>query len=131
VAEYSTSIEIDASPEIVFEHLTTAAGMLAWMGQHADLRPEPGGLFSVDVDGAAVRGEYLEVDAPSRVVVSWGMAGSEDLPPGSSRVEFTLTPTADGTRLELRHTDLPDTRLEAHRRGWTRFLAALQTTTGR
>jgi uncharacterized protein YndB with AHSA1/START domain len=126
VREFSTSIDIDAPPEIVFEHLTTPAGMVAWMGQHAELRPEPGGRFSVDIDGAAVRGEYLEVQAPTRVVVSWGMAGSEDLPPGSSRVEFTLTATANGTHLELRHTGLPDARVDGHTRGWARFLTALR-----
>ena len=51
MAEYATSIEIDAAPEVVFDYLTTEAGMTAWMGQHARLDPHPGGEFAVDIAG--------------------------------------------------------------------------------
>src|SRR5262249_51597237 len=39
MAEYATSIDIDAPPDVVFSHLVTVEGMLAWMGQHARLEP--------------------------------------------------------------------------------------------
>src|SRR5690348_16422161 len=104
--EFRTSIEIDAPPDVVFGHLVTAEGMVAWMGQSAGLDPRPGGGFAVDVNGYPIRGEYLVVEPPRRVVVSWGMAGSEDLPPGTSRVEFTLTAVGRGTRLDLVHSGL-------------------------
>lgn len=81
MAEYATSIEIEATPAEVFEYLVTDAGMTAWMGLHATLDPRPGGRFAVDIAGHAIRGEYLEVDQARRVVVSWGVAGSPDLPP--------------------------------------------------
>lgn len=123
--EFVTSIDIEAPPEVVFAHLTTAEGMVAWMGQHADLRPEPGGVFAVDINGTPVRGHYLELDPPRRVVVSWGIAGSDDLPAGASRVEFTLTPIEAGTRLDLRHSGLPDTRTDGHAKGWAHFLDRL------
>jgi uncharacterized protein YndB with AHSA1/START domain len=126
MADYATSIAIEAPPEVVFAHLVTEEGMVAWMGQHAQLQPRPGGGFAVDINGVLVRGEYLEVDPPRRVVVSWGMDGSEDLPPGSSRVEFTLTPTASGTALELVHTGLPDSRAKGHALGWANYLGRLQ-----
>lgn len=126
MAEYSTSVDIDAPPEVVFAHLVTAEGMLAWMGQHADLHPIPGGDFAVDINGSPVRGSYLEVDPPHRVVVSWGVAGSEDFPPGSSRVEFTLTPVGNGTRLDLVHSGLPQPRADGHAKGWVHFLARLR-----
>ena len=124
--EYSTAIEIEAPPEVVFAYLVTAERMVRWMGQHAELQPLPGGGFAVDINGTLVRGQYLEVDPPRRVVVSWGMAGSADLPPGTSQVEFTLTPTDRGTRLNLVHTGLPDTRAGTHAAGWTHYLARLQ-----
>ena len=88
MVDFSTSIVIDAPPEVVFAHLVDAERMVTWMGERADLEPLPGGRFAVDINGVPFRGEYLEVDPPHRVVVSWGMAGSADLPPGSSRVEF-------------------------------------------
>ena len=126
VPEFSGSIEIEAPPEVVFEHLVTAERMVSWMGQRAQLRPVPGGAFEVDINGYLVRGEYLEVEPPRRVVVSWGMSGMDDFPPGSSQVEFTLTPTATGTRLRVVHSGLPDTRAKTHAAGWTHYLARLK-----
>jgi uncharacterized protein YndB with AHSA1/START domain len=93
MAEFRESVEIDASPEAVFDHLTTAAGMTAWMGERAELDPRAGGLFAVDIAGYAIRGRYLHVERPTRVVVSWGAAGSEHLPPGTSIDAFAANPT--------------------------------------
>lgn len=125
MTEFASSIEIDATPEAVFEYLVTDTGMTAWMGQHARLDPTPGGAFAVDIAGHPVRGEYLEVDPPRRVVVSWGFAGSADLPPGASRVTFTLTPTAGGTRVDLLHSDLPEPQVAGHSDGWAHFMPRL------
>jgi uncharacterized protein YndB with AHSA1/START domain len=58
--------------------------MVAWMGQRAELDPWPGGAFAVDIAGHAIRGEYLHVERPTGLVVSWGMAGGTDLPAGAS-----------------------------------------------
>ncbi|WP_426241298.1 SRPBCC family protein [Nocardioides sp. LHG3406-4] len=129
MAEFATSIDIDAEPGVVFDYLVTEAGLTAWMGQHAVLDARPGGGFAVDIAGHAVRGEYLEVERPHRVVVSWGVVGSADLPPGASTVEFTLVPIRHGTRVELTHADLPDAKLDGHADGWTHFLMRLRCTT--
>lgn len=96
MAEFRDSITIAASPETVFGYLTTNEGMTAWMGQYADLDPTPGGRFAVDIAGYPVRGEYLRVEPPRRVVVSWGFVGSDDLPAGASTVEFRLTRVRGG-----------------------------------
>ncbi|MGN5238865.1 MULTISPECIES: SRPBCC domain-containing protein [unclassified Rhodococcus (in: high G+C Gram-positive bacteria)] len=127
MAEFRDSIDIAAAPETVFEYLTTNSGMTAWMGQYAELDPRPGGLFAVDIAGYPVRGEYLHVDYPTRVVVSWGFAGNADLPIGASTVEFRLTAVAGGTRVDLVHSDLPDTELRGHAHGWDHFLPRLAT----
>jgi uncharacterized protein YndB with AHSA1/START domain len=103
----------------------TPEGMLAWIGQHAELDATPGGVFAVDIDGTPVRGEYLEVDPPHTVVISWGVLGNEQLPAGSSRVEFRLTPTTAGTRLDLSHTGLPAVEQPSHAIGWRHFLTRL------
>ncbi|CAM3047181.1 SRPBCC domain-containing protein [Actinomyces slackii] len=125
MAEFHDSIEIAAPPEAVFEYLITNEGMTAWMGQHADLDAVPGGRFAVNIAGHPVRGTFLTVEAPNRVVVSWGFAGDEDLPAGSSRVEFRLTPIDGGTRVDLCHFDLPAPRLAGHADGWAHFLPRL------
>ena len=107
MAEHRTSIDIEASPERVFDFLVTDAGMTSWMGQWASLDPVPGGLFAVDIAGYPARGMFLEVDPPRRVTVSWGFVGSETVPPGASTVSFELAPISTGTRVEVVHTDLP------------------------
>ncbi len=125
---YVTEVDIDASLEEVFRHLTDPAAMTCWMGQHATLEPVAGGSFEIDINGVPVRGRYVEVDPPRRVVVTWGIAGNPDLPPGSTEVEFTLRPTHTGTRLRLVHRNLPDSQAPAHAVGWKHFLDRLVIT---
>jgi uncharacterized protein YndB with AHSA1/START domain len=122
---FATEVDLAAPPEEVFRHLTDPAAMIRWMGQHATLEASPGGAFEVDINGVPIRGRYLEVDPPHRVLVSWGVAGSADLPPGATEVEFTLTPTPAGTRLKLVHRGLPPGEQELHATGWPHFLARL------
>ncbi len=125
MAEFSISIDIDAPPPAVFAFLVTDEGMQAWMGQHAELDAQPGGRFAVDIAGHPVRGRFLEVEPHTRVVVSWGFAGSDELPAGASTVAFTLTPITSGTRVELLHAGLPEPAVEGHAHGWRHFLPRL------
>jgi uncharacterized protein YndB with AHSA1/START domain len=123
--QYETSVDLPAPVEEVFRYLTDPAAMVRWMGQHATLEPAAGGTFEVDINGVPVRGRYLEIDPPRRIVVSWGVAGSADLPPGTTEVEFTLTPAGGGTRLRLVHRNLPASQAPMHGTGWTHFLDRL------
>jgi uncharacterized protein YndB with AHSA1/START domain len=125
INEFATEVDLAAAPEEVFRHLTDPVAMIRWMGQHATLKPVPGGAFEVDVNGVPVRGRYLEVDPPRRVLVSWGVAGNAGLPPGATEVEFTLTPIPAGTRLRLVHRGLSAGEQEIHATGWPHFLARL------
>lgn len=122
---YSTTIEIAAPPQTVFDHFTQPEAILRWMGDYAVLDPRPGGEFTLDINGVPVRGRYLELDPPHRLVISWGHAGSDRLPPGTSRVEITLTQNADGTLVELLHTGIPETEADQHALGWQHFLTRL------
>ena len=122
---YTTSVRIDASPADVFPYLTDAGLIVRWMGNWADLDPTPGGKFVLDINGVPIRGEYLVVEPPHRVVFTWGAAGSDVLAPGSTTVEIQLRPEGDGTLLELAHRDLPPEEAPKHDIGWAHFLARL------
>lgn len=126
MSEYRTSIDIAAPPETVFEFLVTDEGMTAWMGHWAALDAREDGAFAVNIAGYAIQGRFLEVDRPRRVTMSWGVAGSDDLPPGASTVSFELTATAGGTRVDLLHAGLPATMIEGHIDGWAHFLPRLR-----
>jgi uncharacterized protein YndB with AHSA1/START domain len=122
------SVVIDAEPSEVYEYFTIAEAMVLWMGQSSSLDPVPGGEFAVNVNGVAVRGHYLVLDPPNRLVFTWGFIGSDVLPPESSTVEVLLTPLGDGTRVEIVHRDLPQAEASKHASGWRHFLEQLAKT---
>jgi uncharacterized protein YndB with AHSA1/START domain len=121
----TASVHISAPPERVYEYFTRADAIVQWMGEFALLDPEPGGQFTINIQGAPVRGRFLELDPPRRLLISWGYAGSDQLPPGASAVEIRLTEQHDGTRVELEHRNLPAEQEPAHTTGWTHYLARL------
>ena len=117
---------IAAAPDIVFRYFVEPELYRRWKGNTAELDPRPGGLYRVVMPtGHIVRGEYVAVEPPRRVVFTWGWEGSADLPPGSSTVEVTLRPDGDGTIVRLRHDTLPTEMREQHRGGWQRYLDRL------
>lgn len=126
VDDYSASIRIEAAPDDVFPYLTDSELLIRWMGDWARLDATPGGDFVVDINGVPVRGRYVAVEPPHRVVFTWGAAGSDIHPPGSSTVEITLRADGGGTLLELVHRDLPPDEATKHGVGWGHFLPRLQ-----
>ncbi|HKF28379.1 MAG TPA: SRPBCC domain-containing protein [Candidatus Binataceae bacterium] len=123
---------IKARPSIVFEALTTPEGIAGWWGPDAgpvlfaktDVRV--GGCFRVRfrmLDGSEHEsaGEYLEVEKPKRLVMSWQWtAGGEPYEAGNlSRLAFELEPIDSGTELTLTHTQLKtEASRISHEQGW-------------
>jgi uncharacterized protein YndB with AHSA1/START domain len=126
-------VRIAARPETVFEFFTDPEKQVLWMGRRAELDPRPGGIYDVEInDQSRARGEFVEVEVPSRVVYTFGWEGQEEggdgvhaIPPGSTRVEVTLEPEGDGTLVRLRHFDLPEQAREMHGQGWELYLGRL------
>jgi uncharacterized protein YndB with AHSA1/START domain len=120
---------IAARPETVFAFFTDPEKMVRWKGTRAHLDARPGGVYSVDMNPTTrVRGTYLELQPPSRVVFTWGWADDDahGLPPGSSTVEVTLTPDGEGTHVRLVHRGLTTVQMrEMHRVGWDLYLPRL------
>ncbi len=128
-------IRIRATPETVFEFFTDAGKLTRWLATEATLDPRPGGVCHQEharEDGSGgsyhMRGEFLEVSPPERVVFTWGFTDPDvGVPPGSSVVDVTLTPDGDGTQLRLEHRDLPVAAIDSHSDGWTGMLERLAT----
>jgi uncharacterized protein YndB with AHSA1/START domain len=128
----TASVYIDAPPEHVYQYFTRPEAIITWMGDCALLDPSPGGRFQVDVKGAPVRGRYLHLEPPHRLLISWGYAGSQRLPPGASTIEVRLIAEGAGTRVELQHRDLPTAEHPGHASGWHHYLHCLTiSATGR
>lgn len=118
------SIWIDAAPGIVFDYLTEGERMALWSGVAAELDARPGGLFRLDMGaGGILQGRFLEVRRPDRIVYE---VGAEDHGPEMmSRVEITLSPEVDGTRVDVVHDALPPPFQPVASRGWDHHLARL------
>ena len=125
-APVTASVRIAAPPDVVFPYFTDPALATRWIATSALLDARPGGVFSLDVRGNPARGEYLEVDPPRRVMFSWGIAGSEDLPAGTSTVEVLFEADGEDTVVTLTHRDLPtDDFRRSHQASWSEFLGIL------
>jgi len=121
---------IKAPPEVVFPYFTDPALIIKWIGDRADLDAQPGGTFLLDMGDVVARGAYITVEPPYRVVFSWGISGSDTLPPGGSTVEVVLTPDGDDTKVELTHRHLQSTHIGYHRVGWEHRLGRLRVAAG-
>jgi len=121
---------LPAPVEQVFDMFTDPRQLARWIGISADLQPRPGGRFRFEVTlGQFCEGQYVIVERPGRLVFTWGWTDpSFGLPPGTSRVEVTLTGSgqdASRTRLRLVHSGLAGDLGLLHDDGWSRFLARL------
>lgn len=133
------SRRIAARPSIVFEALSTAEGMSAWFGPDegpvlsASADPRVGGRFQVRfrlLDGSEheCAGEFLEIEEPRRLVMSWQwlFGGDPEEQGRVSRLEFHLRPIETGTELTLVHAGLyNETTVLSHRGGWDGALVKL------
>lgn len=130
-------------PDDVFRYFTDPTWYVQWMGRDAELDPVPGGGYRVRMpDGFEAAGQFLNVTRPHQVVFSWGFAdddaasrtkhaggeagGASAMPAGSTRVAVTLRAEDGGTRLTLRHENLPsDSLREGHEIAWNTYLQRL------
>lgn len=126
-------VTIAASIEVVWAHLTTAAGLVRWIGPDATADPVPGGpLRWTHPNGATVVGRFVELDAPRRLVFTYGWDdGRMGVGPESTTVEIDLSEQAGATVLRLVHHGLPPAAVEDHERGWAYFLGVLRDTLAR
>lgn len=127
---------IAARPAIVFDALTTPAGIACWWGPDdgpvliAETDVRVGGSFRVRFrmlsgDEHESSGQYLEVRRPERLVMSWRwLDGGAD--PGESRVEIDLRQIAEGTELTFTHSALTNEESRSsHEEGWAGALGKL------
>ena len=120
-------VVVAAPPEVVWQFWTDPTRLVRWMGSEATLDPRPGGEIVIRYgNGAAMRGEVVELDEPRRLVFTWGWEDpTEIVRPGASRVEVTLDAVDEGTRVHVRHLGLPTAERAGHVEGWDYFLGRL------
>jgi activator of HSP90 ATPase len=87
-------------------------------GSSAKVTARVGGKFS-GWDGY-IEGRTLELEPGTRIVQSWRTSDfSADEP--DSRLEVVLAKTKGGTRITLKHTNIPAGQGAEYRKGWIDF----------
>jgi uncharacterized protein YndB with AHSA1/START domain len=117
-----------ARPETVFRFLSDPIAFEQWMGAGSSIGTGLGGAVRVVYPNGHVAAGIIEEIVPNkRVVMSWGYEdGVNNLPPGATRVEISLSPHRGGTLVTLRHSGLRDaTQRRNHRAGWRHYLSSL------
>ncbi|MFD8755986.1 SRPBCC family protein [Kitasatospora sp. NPDC059577] len=135
-------IHVEATPEIVYEVISTPEHLREWWPDEADLKPVPGttgvisfGVGTPDVQVAPLT--VVEADPPRRFSFRWAYDQGETAKPGNSLlVTFDLVPSDGGTLLRFTETGFREKGWEAavleetyrdHANGWDHFLPRLVT----
>ncbi|MEZ5069959.1 MAG: SRPBCC domain-containing protein [Bacteroidales bacterium] len=106
---------IKATPEEVYAALTKPFSIALWTGSPAVMSEEAGSEFSL-FDGD-IEGRNLEFETDHKIVQEWYFGEQED----SSIVTILLRPDKLYTRVELRHTNVPEDAYEDMFQGWDEF----------
>ncbi len=142
--EYGTierEIHIDASPDIVFEVISTPEHLRQWWPDDAAIEPVPGAVgelvFGDRADPAAnvVPMTVVEVDPPRRFSFRWTHGADEPAAPGNSLlVTFELAPAGSGTALRMTEVGFREMGWEVavleeqyrqHVQGWDLYIPRL------
>lgn len=124
------TVTIAAPIDVVWAHLTTAEGLVRWVGPHAAADPVPGGALRwTHPNGATVVGRFVELVPPRRLVFTYGWEGDLlGVPPGSTTVVVELAERDGVTTMRLEHHGLPPAVIDDHEHGWAYFLGELRAT---
>jgi len=143
-AEFGTierEMHIDASPEVVFDVVSSPEHLAEWWPDEVDISPVPGAGgrigFRKDDGGGIDWQQFTVVDAtpPRHFSFRWTHLENEEAAPGNSYlVAFELEPAGAGTRLRMtesgfRERGWDEAKVAAeyadHTTGWDHFLAKL------
>ena len=103
---------ITASPSDIYAALTNPITIQLWTGEEAEMSTIPDTEFSL-WNGSIV-GKNLEFEMDKKIVQQWYFGEQEE----PSIVTIKLHPHKQGTSVELRHTNIPDSDFEDIVEGW-------------
>src|SRR6478609_3974316 len=110
--DFKKYFTIPAPPQDVYLALTNPLTIHLWSGEEAEMSTEPGSEFSL-WEGSIV-GKNLEFIEGKKIVQQWYFGDQ----PAESIVTIILHSHAEGTSVELRHTNIPDSDFEDITEGW-------------
>jgi activator of HSP90 ATPase len=110
--DFKKYYQLPATPQEVYAAITNPLTIEIWTNEPAEMSTEPGSEFSI-WDGSIV-GRNIEFEENKKIVQQWYFDGQE----ADSIVTIKLHPDKNGTSVELRHTNIPDTDYNDFVEGW-------------
>ncbi len=110
--DYKKYYTLDASPEEVYIALTNPLTIKLWTNEEAEMSTEPGSEFSI-MDGNIV-GKNIEFVENKKIVQQWYFGEQE----AASIVTIKIHAHAEGSSVELRHSNIPDETYDDIVEGW-------------
>lgn len=136
-------IHVDATPEVVYEVISTPEHLQEWWPDEAEFKPVPGAAGTVSFgdrstpDAMVVPLTVMDADPPRRFSFRWAYDEGEAATSANSLlVTFELVPSGAGTLLRFTETGFRERGWEAaaleeqyreHVTGWDYFLPRLVT----
>ena len=111
--DFKKYYRVPAEPEMVYAALTNPVTLELWTGEPAVMSTEPGSEFSL-WDGS-INGINIEFDPGKKIVQQWDFGDRKN----PSVVTIQLRAEGEGTVVELRHTNIPDSEFDEISKGWT------------
>jgi activator of HSP90 ATPase len=121
--EFEISGIVPAAPQEVYEAWLNSDSHTAMTGSPAHVTAEVGGEF--EAWNGYISGKNLELLPTTHIVQSWRTAEFTDEEP-DSRLEIIFQPDPQGTKVLIRHTNLP-AHGEQYKEGWKKsYFAPMQ-----
>jgi activator of HSP90 ATPase len=116
--DFSVSDVIPASPQAIYEAWLSSDGHEKITGgKPAQMSTEQGGAFTAW--NGYITGRNLKLEPPRRIVQSWRTTKFSAADP-DSEIEVLLEPAPGGTRITVRHSNVPDGHTSYRDGGWQR-----------
>ena len=106
---------VPATPQQIYDAWLSSRGHTKMTGSTARAKPEEGAAFSAW--GGYIKGRNLTLEPGRRIVQSWRTTKFVRKDP-DSQIEVLLESVADGTRITLHHTNVPDGHTGYQDGGW-------------
>jgi uncharacterized protein YndB with AHSA1/START domain len=125
-------IYVDATPDIVYDVVSSPRHVQQWWPDEAHYQPSPGSTGEISFGDKTVALTVIETRPPHTFTFRWTQpAGTEPAPGNSLLVTFDLTPAGEGTLIRMTETGFREMGWDAavleeqyrdHLKGWDHYL---------
>ena len=115
---FTVSDVIAAKPEKIYDAWLDSAGHSKMTGgKRASINAEPGAEFTAW--NGFITGRNVMLERPRRIVQTWRTTRFIETD-ADSQIEVSLEPAAGGTRVTVKHSNVPDDQTSYRDGGWQR-----------